>query len=135
MATCTMPLQPTVAWNIPPQQFVSWLLIYHDMGLIGVLQPLYGRFLHHDAAGFPPTSYRWLSAIAIGEPRVAPTSLRTVRSEKLTPNSAQLDLSSWDVLNGAEPIRQHSLSILPLPCRVRVSSRGFYPCYGMAEQL
>ena len=51
----------------PDSKFVTWLPMYHDMGLIGgILQPLYGGF---ECIIMPPTSflqrpYRWLQAIS-----------------------------------------------------------------------
>ena len=120
---------------------VSWLPLYHDMGLIGtVLQPLYG--------GFPVTimsplmflqrPLRWLEAISrykatsSGAPNFAyDFCVRKIKPEQIT----NLDLSSWDVaFNGAEPINYRTLeqfASLFRPCGFR--SEAFYPCYGMAE--
>jgi len=48
-------------------KFVSWLPVYHDMGLIGgILQPLYGAFpcILMSPASFLQRPYRWLQAIS-----------------------------------------------------------------------
>ncbi len=120
---------------------VSWLPMYHDMGLIGgVLQPLYG--------GFPVTlmspliflqrPIRWLQAISkyratsSGGPNFAyDLCVRKIQPEHLT----TLDLSSWNVaFNGAEPINWETLERFAAtfePCGF--PRKAFYPCYGMAE--
>ncbi|MGB6166946.1 MAG: fatty acyl-AMP ligase [Geitlerinemataceae cyanobacterium] len=120
---------------------VSWLPMYHDMGLIGgVLEPLYG--------GFPVTlmsplmflqkPLRWLQAIAqygatcSGGPNFA----YDLCARKITPQQvAELDLSGWEVaFNGAEPI---SAAVLDRFARVLEPAgfrrEAFYPCYGLAE--
>ncbi|MGH7997862.1 MAG: AMP-binding protein, partial [Brasilonema sp.] len=48
-------------------KFVSWLPVYHDMGLIGgILQPLYGGFgcILMSPPSFLQRPYRWLQAIS-----------------------------------------------------------------------
>ncbi len=125
----------------PQSKVVSWLPLYHDMGLIGgVLQPLYG--------GFPTTlmsplmflqkPLRWLEAISrekatsSGGPNFAyDLCLRRVTPEQME----NLNLSSWDVaFNGAEPINYRVLEEFAATfaaCGFR--QEAFYPCYGMAE--
>jgi len=125
----------------PQSQVVSWLPLYHDMGLIGgVLQPLYG--------GFPTTlmsplmflqkPLRWLQAISreratsSGGPNFAyDLCLRRVTPEQ----TKNLDLSCWDVaFNGAEPINYRVLEQFAATfaaCGFRWEA--LYPCYGMAE--
>ena len=120
---------------------VSWLPMYHDMGLIGgVLQPLYGGF---PATLMSPLMFlqrplRWLQAISryratsSGGPNFAyDLCARKISPEQLT----DLDLSCWDVaFNGAEPISQKVLEQFATtfaPCGFR--QEAFYPCYGLAE--
>ena len=92
--------------------FVSWLPLYHDMGLIGgLLQPIYRGI---PAVLMSPTFFlqrpvRWLEAISrhrgtiSGGPDFAyRLCLERIRDEQLE----TLDLSSWRVaFSGAEPVR------------------------------
>ncbi|MBD2414279.1 non-ribosomal peptide synthetase [Nostoc calcicola FACHB-389] len=125
----------------PESKFVTWLPMYHDMGLIGgILQPLYGGF---PCIIMPPTSflqrpYRWLQAISEykGTTSGGPNFAYELCTQKITPEQKQtLDLSSWSVaFNGAEPIRHDTLERFAeafAECGFR--KEAFYPCYGMAE--
>jgi amino acid adenylation domain-containing protein len=133
----------TYRWmeHSPESKFVSWLPIYHDMGLIGgIIQPLYGGF---PCILMPPVSflqrpYRWLQAISRygGTTSGAPNFAYELCSQKITAEqSTSLDLSSWQVaFNGAEPIRSNTLELFAATfaeCGFRADA--FYPCYGMAE--
>jgi amino acid adenylation domain-containing protein len=122
-------------------KFVTWLPMYHDMGLIGgILQPLYGGF---PCIIMPPTSflqrpYRWLQAISRyqGTTSGAPNFAYELCTQKITHEQKEtLDLSSWSVaFNGAEPIRHDTLERFAeafAECGFR--KEAFYPCYGMAE--
>ncbi|MEH1798883.1 MAG: amino acid adenylation domain-containing protein [Nostoc sp.] len=125
----------------PESKFVTWLPMYHDMGLIGgILQPLYGGF---PCIIMPPTSflqrpYRWLQAISHykGTTSGGPNFAYELCTQKITPEQKEtLDLSSWSVaFNGAEPIRYDTLERFAAAfadCGFR--KEAFYPCYGMAE--
>ncbi|MEH2349562.1 MAG: amino acid adenylation domain-containing protein [Nostoc sp.] len=122
-------------------KFVTWLPMYHDMGLIGgILQPLYGGF---PCILMPPTSflqrpYRWLQTISQykGTTSGGPNFAYELCTQKITPEQKRtLDLSSWSVaFNGAEPIRHDTLERFAeafAECGFR--KEAFYPCYGMAE--
>ena len=120
---------------------VSWLPIYHDMGLIaGILQPIY--------SGYPgvlmsPTSFlqrplRWLYAISDyrGTHSYAPNFAFELCIQRLTDaDRSQLDLSSWRaVINGAEPVRSDTLARFTealAPCGFR--REVLRPAYGLAE--
>jgi amino acid adenylation domain-containing protein len=125
----------------PSSKFVTWLPVYHDMGLIGgVLQPLYGGFpcIMMPPAAFLQRPYRWLQAISHyqGTTSGAPNFAYELCIEKITPEQrSTLDLSSWNVaFNGAEPIRYETLEKFAATfaeCGFR--PEAFYPCYGMAE--
>jgi acyl-CoA synthetase (AMP-forming)/AMP-acid ligase II len=81
-------------------KFVTWLPIYHDMGLIGgVLQPLYGGFpcIMMPPAAFLQRPYRWLEAISRyrGTTSGAPNFAYELCIEKITPEQrSTLDLSA-----------------------------------------
>jgi acyl-CoA synthetase (AMP-forming)/AMP-acid ligase II len=125
----------------PNSSVVSWLPMYHDMGLIGgILQPLYGGFpaTLMSPLMFLQSPIRWLKAIdryratSSGGPNFAyELCLRKINPEQLE----GLDLSSWDVaFNGAEPISHQTIerftsTFAPYGFR----QEAFYPCYGMAE--
>ncbi|HEV3036488.1 MAG TPA: fatty acyl-AMP ligase [Candidatus Angelobacter sp.] len=120
---------------------VSWLPIYHDMGLIG-------KMLHSFYAGatcvfMSPMSFlqqpaRWLYAISkykaeiSGGPNFSYSLCEKKISADLLPS---FDLSSWRVaLNGAEPVQYHTLQGFSdrfAPCGFQ--EKAFYPGYGMAE--
>jgi len=121
--------------------FISWLPVYHDMGLIGgILQPLYGNFpcILMPPASFLQRPYRWLQAISQyrGTTSGAPNFAYELCVEKVTPEQQQsLDLSSWTVaFNGAEPVRAQTLERFAAEfATCGFHSQAFYPCYGMAE--
>lgn len=133
----------TYRWmgHSPKSKFISWLPIYHDMGLIGgILQPLYGGFpcVLMSPTAFLQRPYRWLQAISRygGTTSGAPNFAYDLCVQKITDEQrADLDLSSWQVaFNGAEPIRYETLERFSktfADCGFR--REAFYPCYGMAE--
>jgi fatty-acyl-CoA synthase len=120
---------------------VSWLPLYHDMGLVGMaLGPLYsgrpGVFLATQAFVKRPAD--WLRAISRHRATVsfAPSfaydlCLRRVKDRDLD----GLDLSCWRVAGcGAEPIHAAALAAFAArfaPCGFRETS--FLPGYGLAE--
>ena len=120
---------------------VSWLPLFHDMGLIGNL--LHATYLGARAIIMPPQQFlqspvRWLRAItkysatASGGPNFAYEFCRSRIGER---DKAGLDLSSWSVaFNGSEPVRRHTLEGFAAAfadCGFR--AEAFYPCYGLAE--
>ena len=121
--------------------FVSWLPLYHDMGLIGtLLQPLYLGAL---GVIMPPTAFlqkpfRWLRAISRYKAATSggPNFAYDLCVRKITPEQrATLDLSSWTTaFNGAEPVRHETLERFAsafADCGFRRET--FFPCYGLAE--
>ena len=125
----------------PASVFVSWLPVFHDMGLIGmVLQPIYAgsRSVLMEPAAFLQKPVRWLRAITRyrGTTSGAPNSAYELCVRKVTPEDrATLDLSSWAfAYNGAEPVRASTVRKFYdtfAACGLRVD--GVQPCYGMAE--
>jgi amino acid adenylation domain-containing protein len=120
---------------------VSWLPLYHDMGLIGgVLQPLYSgaTCVLMPPAAFLQRPLRWLEAISRYRGTIAggPDFSYDLCVRKTTPEQrAGLDLSSWTIaFNGAEPVRSATLERFAeafAGCGFR--REAFYPCYGLAE--
>jgi acyl-CoA synthetase (AMP-forming)/AMP-acid ligase II len=120
---------------------VSWLPVYHDMGLIGMIfQPL---FVGNPCILMSPVSFlqrpiRWLQAIThyrattSGGPNFAYDMCVDRIREK---DCEGLDLSSLEIAySGAEPIREATLNRFTerfAPYGFR--REAFYPCYGLAE--
>ncbi len=120
---------------------VTWLPIFHDMGLIyGALMPLFRGF---KCVMLPPSSFlqrpaRWLEAISRhrGTHSAAPNFAYDLCVASTTPaQRAALDLRSWIFsLNAAEPVRAETLSAFNAafaPCGL--SPLTVSPGYGLAE--
>jgi amino acid adenylation domain-containing protein len=120
---------------------VSWLPLYHDMGLIGgLLHPLWlgASCVLLSPLHFLQRPLRWLRAIsrfgasASGGPNFA----YELCARKVSPEEAAgLDLSRWRVaFNGAEPVRAEVLDRFARTfADAGFRSSAFYPCYGLAE--
>lgn len=123
--------------------FVSWLPMYHDLGLIGaVLQPLYcgATATYTSPMLFLQNPVSWLEIITqienqpvcSGGPNFGyELCNRKVSQEKLE----SLNLSNWKVaVNGAEPIRPETLLRFALKFKAAgFEGTRFFPCYGLAE--
>ena len=120
---------------------VTWLPLYHDMGLIGtMLQPL---FVGGSLVMMPPMSFlqrplRWLNAISHyrADTSGGPNFVYDLCVQRVKPDDkAKLDLSSWTMaFNGGEPVRRETIDRFAeafAPCGFR--PEAFYPCYGLAE--
>jgi acyl-CoA synthetase (AMP-forming)/AMP-acid ligase II/acyl carrier protein len=120
---------------------VSWLPLFHDMGLIGaVLQPLFVGFpgVQLSPSAFIQNPLLWLQLISQyggttgGGPNFAYDHCVDMISDE---QKAGLDLSSWEVaFVGAEPVRAETLERFAAAfasCGFR--KEALYPCYGMAE--
>ena len=120
---------------------VSWLPLYHDMGLIGnVLQTLYvgGHCVLMTPAAFLQRPVRWLQAISAFNAHTSggPNFAYDVCVQKITAEQrSALDLSRWRLaFSGAEPIRAQTLNRFAdvfAPCGFRRET--LYPAYGLAE--
>lgn len=91
---------------------VSWLPLFHDMGLIGsMLQPLYLGIpcILMSPVAFLQRPLRWLQVISRYKATASggPNFAYNLRVSKITKHErATLDLSSWEVaFVGAEPVR------------------------------
>jgi len=120
---------------------VSWLPLYHDMGLIGfVLAPIYRRL---NITFLPPLLFlkapvRWLEAISRYRATVSfgPNFAYALCVKRVKESELQgIDLSSWRVAGcGAEPIHAGDLLAFSSKfARAGFSERAFVACYGMAE--
>ena len=125
----------------PDDVGVSWLPLYHDMGLIGAwLTPLYFGI---PVAIFSPLAFlarpeRWLWTIHTrrGTISPAPNFAYELCARKIEQSDMEgLDLSSWRVaLTGAEPVAPNTIDRFTR----RFSAYGFdaesfLPVYGLAE--
>lgn len=120
---------------------VSWLPIFHDMGLIG--QMLHAFYIGATCVFMSPMSFlqqpaRWLRAISeykadiSGGPNFSYSLCEKKIPEDLLPT---FDLSSWRVaLNGAEPVQRQTLEAFNRRfAGCGFQKKTFCPGYGMAE--
>lgn len=120
---------------------VTWLPVYHDMGLIGgVLTPLYRGFSCRlmNPAGFFRNPLSWLETIASSRITIAggPDFAYQHCLDRIGPDQiASLNLGSWRVaLTGAEPVRASTLRRFATAfARAGFRLDCFRPCYGLAE--
>lgn len=121
--------------------FVSWLPMFHDMGLVGcVLHPIY---LGVACTLLPPETFiqrpmRWLRAIDMhqGTTSGAPNFAYEHCIDRIPEDDVStLDLTSWRVaFNGSEPVRARTLRRFAEKFgSAGFSVRRFFPCYGLAE--
>jgi fatty-acyl-CoA synthase len=120
---------------------VSWLPLYHDMGLIGAwMVPLYTGIplVVMSPLAFLSRPDRWLRAIQRhrGTFSPAPNFAYELCVRKIADKDLHgLDLSSWRAaLNGAEPVRAETLERFAARFRPYGFRReSFAPVYGLAE--
>ena len=125
----------------PDDAAVSWLPLYHDMGLIGAwFVPLYAGIplVVMSPLAFLSRPERWLRAIHRhrGTLSPAPNFAYELCVKKIPDKDLEgLDLSCWRAaLNGAEPVRAETLDRFA----ARFAAYGFrrealLPVYGLAE--
>lgn len=120
---------------------VSWLPMYHDMGLIGNI--LATGWLGSECYVMSPAAFVrrpavWLRAVsrfgatASGGPNFA----YDLCVQKISDEECDgLDLSRWrTAFNGAEPIRAETMRRFTEKFRrYGFQPRAFFPCYGLAE--
>jgi amino acid adenylation domain-containing protein/non-ribosomal peptide synthase protein (TIGR01720 family) len=120
---------------------VSWLPLYHDMGLIGgLLQPIFSGVpcVLMSPGYFLGRPLRWLEAISEygGTISGGPDFAYRLCSERVSDSALErLDLSKWRVaFSGSEPIRQDSLdSFSSKFAAASFTADSFFACYGLAE--
>ncbi len=121
--------------------FVSWLPLYHDLGLIGNL--LQAVWVGAPCVLMAPVAFlqnpaRWLRAVSRyrGTTSGGPNFAYDLCVRKMAPAEIEkLDLSCWRVaFNGAEPVREETLERFAAafaPAGFRPGA--LYPCFGLAE--
>jgi len=118
---------------------VSWLPLYHDMGLIGTL--LFSIYWRIPLVLMSPSAFllnprRWLQAMTDyrGTLCAAP-NFGYARCVKRVRDLEGLDLSSWRIaLNGAEPVNAKTLDAFSEKFgAVGFRKKTFFPVYGLAE--
>ncbi|MEV3923346.1 fatty acyl-AMP ligase [Actinomadura coerulea] len=127
----------------PDPELVSWLPLFHDMGLIATMAlPLVrgDHAIYTDPVSFIMNPMRWLQLIA-GRPgknvyTAGPNFAYEYAASMAAPEKiADLDLSGLTTcLNGAEPIRTSTLSMFAdalAPAGLRPGAQA--PGYGLAE--
>ena len=126
---------------LPDDVVISWLPLYHDMGLIGAwFVPLcYGiPLVVMSPLAFLTRPERWLRAIHKhrGTLSPAPNFAYELCTRKIADADLEgLDLSCWRAaLNGAEPVRAETLDrFVARFALLRRASRNLAPVYGLAE--
>lgn len=125
----------------PDDRKVSWLPLFHDMGLIGgVLSPLEAgapiRLL--PPAAFVRRPVRWLRAVSEFRATLstAPNFGYQLCVDRISEGELEgLDLRCWRrALNGAEPVRPETLAAFERRfASVGFRPSAFLPVYGLAE--
>lgn len=125
----------------PDDVAVSWLPLYHDMGLIGLM--LGSLYWGIPLVAFSPIDFlrrpvRWLRAMSEhrGTVSAGPNFAYSLAARKIRDEALEgIDLSGWRVaLCGAEPIHPSTVEGFTR----RFAPRGFrpeafFPAYGLAE--
>ncbi|MBK5304814.1 MULTISPECIES: non-ribosomal peptide synthetase [Gammaproteobacteria] len=125
----------------PDDVIVSWLPLYHDMGLIGgLLQPIFSGVpcVLMSPAYFLGRPLRWLEAISEygGTISGGPDFAYRLCSERVSESALErLDLSGWRVAySGSEPIRLDTLERFAEKfAACGFTSDSFMASYGLAE--
>ncbi|MCF5546603.1 non-ribosomal peptide synthetase [Pseudomonas salomonii] len=125
----------------PDDVIVSWLPLYHDMGLIGgLLQPIFSGVpcVLMSPAYFLGRPLRWLEAISEygGTISGGPDFAYRLCSERVSETALErLDLSKWRVAySGSEPIRLDTLERFAEKFAVcGFTPNNFFASYGLAE--
>ncbi len=125
----------------PDDVIVSWLPLYHDMGLIGgLLQPIFSGVpcVLMSPAYFLGRPLRWLEAISEYRGTISggPDFAYRLCSERVSESALErLDLSRWRVAySGSEPIRLDTLErFADKFAACGFTPNNFFASYGLAE--
>ena len=125
----------------PGDRSLSWLPLYHDMGLVGGL--LLGVYLGIETFVMPTKSFvgrpdAWLRAMSRFKATFscAPNFAYSILARRLPASALEgIDLSSWRLaFNGAEPIDLATLDEFAARFEpAGLSRESLFPVYGMAE--
>lgn len=124
-----------------PHAGVSWLPLYHDMGLIGCIFPALhrpGPLTLIAPEHFLLKPALWLRAISRHRATVspAPNFAYAYATDRIPEEALEgVDLSTWSLaLNGAEPISPHTLARFTARfARYGFNRRAMTPVYGLSE--
>ncbi len=125
----------------PTDRAVSWLPLYHDMGLIGLLMTpmLHGFELvlgaPQDFLSAPASWLEWISEFR-GTITAGPNFSYALAARALKRAGAgSLDLSSWRLaLNGAEPVDPNAVeAFCAHAAPFGLDAKAAFPVFGMAE--
>ena len=125
----------------PRDVFVSWLPLYHDMGLIGGwMGSLYYGFplVLMSPLDFLARPARWMEAIHHhrGTLSGGPNFAYELCTRRIEPEQMEgLDLSSWRIaFNGAEPVSPDTMDrFMAKFARCGLPDHAMTPVYGLAE--
>lgn len=142
----TMPI--AVLEKIKPEKtekdsFMTWLPIYHDMGLMsGIILPIVmGTYsVVMSPLIFLQKPLRWIKALSKYKTTVsaAPNFAFDLCVKKIKDEQLEgLDISNWSIaLNGAEPVRAETIErFTNKMSKAGFRKKQFYPAYGMAESV
>jgi acyl-CoA synthetase (AMP-forming)/AMP-acid ligase II len=127
--------------NTEQSTYVSWVPLYHDMGLIlNALQSLYAgaTCVLMAPVNFVRYPLAWLQAIGTYRAEVAggPNFAYDLCVSRYRPEQmSEVDLSSWKIaINGAEHVRADTIDRFAETFAPHgFDPRAFWPAYGMAE--
>lgn len=129
------------AGPVPEDQFVSWLPLYHDMGLIGAWMA--AMYLGFGSVIMSPLAFlsqpkRWLTTISEegGTISAAPNFAFDLCVQRIKDDDLRgVDLSSWRiVMSGAEPVRAATIDRFQERFeKYGLRPEALAPVYGMAE--
>lgn len=120
---------------------VTWLPMYHDMGMIGtILQPIYtgATCVVMSPVEFLQKPYLWLKAMSDykAEYSGAPNFAYDLCVSRITDEQLKtLDFSNWKVaFSGAEPVRYHTVvQFIEKFSACHFKPQSYYPTFGLAE--
>ncbi|MGY4708161.1 fatty acyl-AMP ligase [Mycolicibacterium sp. CBM1] len=141
---CTNVLQMIIAGDLDiGVRSVSWLPLYHDMGLIMIMFPALsgGHITLMDPMAFVRRPYRWIKQLAAEAAHArtlaaAPNFAFELTAERgLPPHGEELDLSNVvTLLNGSEPVTMAAVEKFTAAfAPYGLPATAIKPSYGMAE--